>query len=395
MRILFTNTGSWGTGSFTAINAIAKELIKLGHQVKIFFPDAGQESPDKEYYYANPELYEIWKFPIKNHNAELKTFPLMIPDPNPRSLNALTFKQLSKKQMQLYMDDFSTKIKQVIDDFKPDIVESTHAWIMSYLLHKLGCSYVISAQMSDQIAFKYDQSMQSRAIEAVRHAKTIFAISNYVKRALISLYQVPVEKIVVTYNGFDEDVFHPVALQREKVLQEFNLDLPEDAKIITFAGKISKTKGIDIVLQAAQLIDKKYQAHFLIFGSGDIKDIYTEKSNLPNVHFLGHHVPKKLAQAHNIARLCVAPSREEGFGISSLEAMACGLPVIVCENSGAEEFVVGKIIEQENPRALADAIIKILSLPENEYNKLSKQAIAKAQEFSWEHIVQERLKYYL
>jgi glycosyltransferase involved in cell wall biosynthesis len=266
MRVLFTNTGSWGTGSFTALDAIVKELIKLGHQAKIFFPDAGMESSDKEYYYSHPEIYRIWKFPLKNNEVELKTFPLMIPDPNPRSPNALTFKQLSKEQIQFYMDDFSAKIKQVIDDFKPDIIESTHAWIMGYLLHKLGYSYVISAQMSDQIAFKYDQSMQSRAIEAVRHAKTIFAISDYVKQQLILLYQIPNEKIVVTYNGFDEDIFYPATLQREKVLQGFKLNLPKDAKIITFAGKISKTKGIDIVLQAAQLIDKKYQAHFLIFG---------------------------------------------------------------------------------------------------------------------------------
>jgi len=388
MRILFTNTGSWGTGSFTAINAMVKELLKLGHQVKVFFPDAGMHSRDKEHYYSQPEIYEIWKFPIKNKDTELKTFPLMIPDPNPRVSDIITFKDLTQKQLQLYIDDFSINIQRVIDDFKPDVIESEHVWIMAYMLHKLGFSYVIGAHMSDQIAFKYDQGMQSRAIEAAKHAKTIFAISNYVKRELISLYQIPDEKIVITYNGFDEDVFYPKALQREKVLQEFKLNLPEDAKIITFAGKISKTKGIDIVLQAAQLIDKKYQAHFLIFGSGKIE------ANLPNVHFLGHHMSERLAQAHNVAHLCVAPSREEGFGISSLEAMACGLPVIVCENTGAEEFAIGEIIEQENPKSLADAIIKILSLPKNEYNKLSKQAIAKAQDFSWEHIVQERLRCY-
>ena len=65
MRILFTNTGPWGTGSFTVIEAIADELEKLGHQVKIFFPDNGFDAEDKAKYYELPDRYEIWQFPIE------------------------------------------------------------------------------------------------------------------------------------------------------------------------------------------------------------------------------------------------------------------------------------------------------------------------------------------
>lgn len=56
MKILFINTGPWGTGSFTLVKCLTKELMKLDHQVKIFFPDANVESIDKEEYYSNPEL---------------------------------------------------------------------------------------------------------------------------------------------------------------------------------------------------------------------------------------------------------------------------------------------------------------------------------------------------
>lgn len=391
MKILFTNTGSWGTGSFTAIDAIAKELLEFGHQVKIFFPDAGTNSLDKKYYYAHPELYAIWHFPIKNHDVMLNDFPLMISDPNPRVADIVTFKELTQQQLRLYMDDFSVKIQQVIDEFKPDVIESQHVWLMGYLLNKLGYKYFIGAHMSDQIAFSYDNRMQSVAIEVAQNAEKIFAISEYVKRQLVLFYKIPENKIVVTYNAYDKNVFYPQNLSRKTVLQEFKLDLPQDANIITFAGKISETKGIDVLLQAAQIIDKKYKAHFLIFGSGEVEDNYLK---IDNVHFLGHQVPEKLANAHNIAKLCAAPSREEGFGISSLEAMACGLPVIVCENTGAEEFTVGEIIAQENPQQLAHAIVKILTLSDDKYANLSRQAIATAQQFSWKHIAEQRLSFY-
>ena len=92
MRVLLTNTGSWGTGSFTVVNAIVAELLKKGHDVKVFFPDAGFASEDKDYYYQNRDIFEIWQFPIGDNESRLNNFPLMITDPHPRNPKGLTFK---------------------------------------------------------------------------------------------------------------------------------------------------------------------------------------------------------------------------------------------------------------------------------------------------------------
>ena len=85
MRILFTNTGPWGTGSATVVDAISQEMMRQGHEVKIIFPDCHFESMDMDQYYGHPEVYHIWNFPIKRDGVELYTFPLIIPDPHPRS----------------------------------------------------------------------------------------------------------------------------------------------------------------------------------------------------------------------------------------------------------------------------------------------------------------------
>jgi len=82
MRILFTNTGSWGTGSFTVIEALTHEFLKMGHTVKIVFPDSGIKSKDKAHYYKNHELYDIWQFPIQKNNIRIPTFPFNDPRPS-------------------------------------------------------------------------------------------------------------------------------------------------------------------------------------------------------------------------------------------------------------------------------------------------------------------------
>lgn len=398
MKILLTNTGPWGTGSFTVVEAIANEFLQLGHQVKIFFPDSGIESADKDKYYSNHELYDIWRFPIRSDGLSISTYPLMIPDVQPRNPQGLTFKELSAAQFKYYFDELTNQLERIIIDFKPDAIECQHIWAMNYAVSRLGHPHVTGAHMSDQMGFKFDERIQPIAKKGAQDTNYIFAISEFVKQELLRLYCIDEDKIIVMPNGFDKKVFYPQKTDRKKVLKELGITIPDDAILVTFSGRVLLRKGIDVILEANRLLDPKNKIHFLIFGEGRIEDELNpncfDRYCFERMHFVGHRSPVELAKGHNIARLSVAPSRLEGFGLAVLEAMACGLPVIVTRNSGSESFAIGEIIEQENPRQLADAIMKIVSMPENEYMALSELSRKTACSFSWRNVAEERIKYY-
>jgi len=399
MRILFTNTGPWGTGSATVVDAISLEMMRLGHEVKIFFPDCHLESMDMDKYYGRPEVYQIWEFPIKRGDVELYTFPLIIPDPHPRNYRrAWTFKDMSDRQLRLYMSEFKRRIRSIIEGFKPDIIECQHIWAMDHAVMELGYTYLSVAHHSDQMGFLRDQRMRRYAIRAAQSAEYILAISDFVRDEVLELYPVRPERVLSTGNGYNQETFYPRKVNRGKLLADFHLDIPDHAPIVTFTGKISKTKGIDILLLANRIVQQQQEVHFLLFGAGEIEDILDEDKIglycLDNVHIMGHQLFDTLAKFHSIASLSVLPSRSEGFGIAALEAMGCGIPLVVTRTGGPDKFAVGKIVEKEDPEQLAKAILDILALPPDEHRALSKVAYREAHKFSWRSIVEKRLELY-
>ena len=136
----------------------------------------------------------------------------------------------------------------------------------------------------------------------------------------------------------------------------------------------------------------------LVFGAGELEDVLDEDKQrlycLDNVHVMGHQLFNTLAQFHSTASLSVLPSRSEGFGIAALEAMGCGTPLVVTRTGGPDKFAVGKVVDKENPKQLANAVLDILSLPNHEHSTLCRAAYRKAHEFSWESIVEQRLELY-
>jgi len=395
MKILFINTGPWGTGSFTLIKCLAKELIKSGHEVKIFFPDANIESIDKEEYYSNPTLYYIWNFPLKTSLASIHTFPLMITDPHPRNPEAITFKALSDKQLYTYEHELHRQLSTLVHSFKPDVIECHHIWYPCWLLHQMGLNYIVTAHHSDQMGFRYDPKVQKKAIEAAKGAKKIIAISASVKKEVMELYDVDESKIVVLANGYDETVFKPKKVNREEILRQLGINIPSNARIINFAGKLSQTKGVDILLQANKLLDPNRNIHIIVMGAGEIKNILENMNinsySLKNIHFVGHQPPERVADIHHISYLSVMPSRYEGFGISCLEAMGCGLPMVVSRCGGPENFAVGKIIDRESAQQLADGIMELLKISDIDYQKLCEKALRVAQGYSSLVIAQKHL----
>lgn len=398
MRILLTNTGPWGTGSFTVAQALLEEYLHMGHEVKLFFPDSKEPSNDLEQYYSRPDLYEIWKLPIERGSIRLDSFPLMIPDPHPRNPIGKTYKSLSDEELQFYFDAFRERITPVLESFRPDMIECQHIWAYDHIIDTLGYPFIAAAHHSDQMGFRYDPRMRPIAKRSARDAKYIFALSEENKQEIIELYGIGGDKVIVLENGYDRKVFHPFTINRKELFEEFELNVPEDAFVVSFAGKLSKTKGIDTLLQANKYLSKEENIHFLILGSGNLKkallDVDPSSLSMDRIHFVGHRVPKNVARFHNASDITVMPSRTEGFGLSCLEAMGCGLPTVVTRSGGPEHYAVGEIIDKENPEALARAIIKLKNLPKTAYLDLSEKALEVAHKYSWTGNAQKRLEYY-
>jgi glycosyltransferase involved in cell wall biosynthesis len=240
--------------------------------------------------------------------------------------------------------------------------------------------------------------MRPLADEASKNSEYIFAISKHVREEVLQLYPVSPQKVLVTGNGYDHRVFHPREEDRKSLLAEFRLDIPDEAPIVTFTGKISKTKGVDIFLMANKIIQNECEVHFLVFGAGELEDVMDEENrsriSRKNIHILGHQLFEHLARFHRIARLSILPSRYEGFGIAALEAMGCGTPLVVTKTGGPDTFAVGRVVEKENPDQLAQAILEMLSLDDDEFHKMSREAQKQAKKFSWKSIAEERLELY-
>lgn len=396
MNILHTMTGSWGTGSGTVVEALAKAFTEQGHRMAVLYPDLNA-LPDLRH---APEVqHEIWEFPIEERGVELYTFPLMIADPNPRNVDkAWTFRDLTEAQLALYISSFQQRFAEVVRVFEPDVIECHHIWAMPYAVSQLGHQYLCTAHHSDQMGFVFDERIRPYAIEAAQNAYHIFAVSEGTRAEVIDYYGVAEDNVTVVANGYDQEVFYPREVHREVLFQEFELAIPDDAPIVTFAGKLSRTKGIDTLLLANRQIQQQRDVHFILFGAGQLEealdDHLRDQYSLKNIHFLGHKQYETIARFHNVARLSVMPSRTEGFGIAGLEAMGCGLPLVLTRTGGLDAYAVGAVVEPEDDAALADAILRILALSEDEYQALSYAAYEAARKFSWDALAEKRLSYY-
>lgn len=398
MRVLITNTGPWGTGSGTVAEGVLRVIQQEGHAVRAFFPDSGLPGHGYEHYYKDPGIYRIVPFPATYRGKHLYTFPLIIPDPNPRNYRgAWTFKRLTQEELEAYFGYIKEELQKLLEEFKPDVIECQHIWAVDHLLGDLGYHYICTAHHSDQLGFIYDQRMQGYARKSARDASFIFAISEYVNREVQDLYQVGPEKVITIPNGYDQRVFQPFEANREEVIGRYGIKGDNSSPVITFCGKVSRTKGIDVLLKANKVLQKEKKAIIIVLGSGSLEDFSKEEledTSLENVFFLGHRSPEELAAFHNIASLSVLPSRSEGFGIAALEAMGCGLPLVVTDVGGLVSFAVGKVVPKEDPKALAGAILGILEMPPAPYRELSEEALQKARGYSWASLVEKRMPYY-
>jgi glycosyltransferase involved in cell wall biosynthesis len=162
---------------------------------------------------------------------------------------------------------------------------------------------------------------------------------------------------------------------------------------ITFIGGLVRQKGADILLEAFQGVKREVPgADLLIVGDGPEREVLEKIRTdlaLEDVRFLGF--VDDLEDVYRKTAVLVLPSREEGFGLVLLEAMARGIPAVATDAGGIPEVLGPEyetVVRAGDKEALAEAIIRILKDPELG-EKLSREGRERAVRFSWEKMGKE------
>ena len=208
--------------------------------------------------------------------------------------------------------------------------------------------------------------------------------------ALLDVFpEFPRERVVLSPNGYNQDVFHPLpdGTDRAAVLAGFftqpldGSDLgpvpiapPEgfDA-VVVFCGKFADWKRLDALLRAAAIYEQDERRILtLVIGSGPPeaqRDMYelTKELGLRRTYFLGPRAQDELATLFACADVGCFPSYREPFGLVFVECMACGTPVIGADSGGPRDFVtseVGTLVPETDDRtALAASLVEAIGQP--------------------------------
>ncbi len=226
-------------------------------------------------------------------------------------------------------------------------------------------------------------------------ADKIIAVSESTKSDLINLYQIKEEKIKVIYSGVGEQF--GVMSNREKeeeIKKKYNL--PDN--FILYFGTIEPRKNLIGLIKSFELVRKKQLIRLVIAGTKGwlYKDIFKavrRSKYRDDIAFTGFVDEKDKPILYNLASLFVYPSFFEGFGFPPLEAMACGLPTIVSNNSSLPE-VVGDGAPMINPLNTDElAWAMETALTDNDLrDRLIKKGLVQAKKFSWQKCARETLK---
>ena len=196
------------------------------------------------------------------------------------------------------------------------------------------------------------------------------AISDPVYQNLRRDFHVPPSRIRRVYNGIDSQQY--AVPPAPALLRAFRKrwGLPVDCPIVGAVGRLAsgKVKGFDTLLVAAYLLqDLLPDVHFLIAGDGPrypfLKDVVGRLQIQSRVHFVGATEDTRVPIA--VMDLFVFSSRwPEAFGLTLVEAMAAGKPVVATQVGAVPEIVRhgvdGWLVPPNDPRAMADGIVQLL-----------------------------------
>jgi len=316
-------------GANQALNRLVEYLLRQGVQVRVYSPTV--ETPA---FPATGELIDIPAIPIPGRSEY--RFPLWL----------------------------TGRVRRDLEQFNPNVVHVSSPDIVGHRAvtwarhHQIAVVASVHTRFDTYLAYYHMQALEPLARGLMRrfYHRCEVVLAPAQSTAAILRAQRMNRDIQTWARGIDREQFNP---ERRDMEWRRSLGIADDELVIAFLGRIVMEKGLDVFSDAIHAFATFGLKHrVLVIGDGPARPWFEEQ--LPEALFIGQQTGGDLARALASADVFLNPSVTEAFGNVTLEAMACALPVIAAESTGATNIVrpgiTGTLVDGTEPDEFADAL---------------------------------------
>ena len=354
-------------GANQALNRLADYLLRQGAQVRAYSPTV-----------ANPAF---------EPTGELVSVPSVAIPLRPEYRLPLALTPRIRRDLAQYRPN-------IIHIASPDIV--AHRAVSWARRHDVAAIASIHTRFDTYLSYYHLEILEpaARAIMRRLYRRCDAIVAPAESTAAVLRAQRMNRDISIWTRGVDREQFHP---GRRDMAWRRGLGIADDELIVLFLGRVVMEKGLDVFADAVDaLAERKVRHRVLVIGEGPARPWFEQR--MPKAMFIGHQLGDDLARGLASGDVFLNPSITEAFGNVTLEAMACGLPVVAAVATGATSLVrdreTGTLVEPSDAEGFADAIEAYEKDPELR-RRHGDAGLAYAQTMDWDNINSAVVRTYL
>jgi glycosyltransferase involved in cell wall biosynthesis len=281
----------------------------------------------------------------------------------------------------------------MVKDKTFDVIHA-HDWVtfpaavaLSMSLHKPLVVHVHATEY-DRSGEYMNQAVYEIERQGMERASAVIAVSNYTSGVLVSRYGIPADKIHVVHNGINPRPMANRSNGNHKGVR------------VLFLGRITSQKGPEFFVKAAEQVLRKYDnIKFIMAGWGDLAPDIVESVAArrlgTKILFTGFLRGGQVDNAYRSCDIYVMPSVSEPFGLTALEAVQQGLPVILSKTTGVGEILNRGALKVDfwDANKMAQQIIDVLDNPMLA-EQLRISAAGEIQHLTWDAAARKCLSIY-
>ena len=346
--------------------------------------------------------------------SELGRVVQMMPGVRVISIEAGPVGPLEKEQQPEFIADFSEGVRAfaTMQRLRYDLIHS-HYWqsgVAGEMLSRVwGAPLVHSHHTLGRVKNRFSPPGEppEPQIRLDGEAKVIDSADVLVSSTeeefwqLACMYGASHDRLKILHPGVDHSRFTPGPRSAARA----ELGLEKDGRLLLCAGRIQPLKGMDLAIRA--LVHLPADVKLLVVGGASgrvgtaeiarLKDLAASEGLDGRVEFCGPHPHERLPHFYRAADVAVVTSYSESFGLTALEAHACGIPVVATSVGGlvhiVEDGTSGYLVDNRDPKNLAGRLSRILDGRALRAS-FSARAIERASNFSWDKVADSFIELY-